>query len=97
MTYFTKPSILNRGETNQEDISYDTSLDLLLFLTSEVAKDCGLQSSNSLVVSILLEISKSGSLTFSVELRFSNIYKVSLWLSFELLSYQIIVKNLVII
>ena len=36
-----------------------------------------------MAVSILLEISKCGFLTFSMDLRFSNICKVSLWLSFE--------------
>ena len=86
-TYFTKPLILNRGEKKiKKCISYDTSLDSLVFFTSGVVEDCGLLSGNSLAVSILFEISKSGSLTFSVELRFSNICKVSLWLSFEPLS-----------
>ena len=67
-------------------ISYDTSLDSLLSFTSGVVEECSLLSGNSLAVSILHEISNSGSLTFSVKLRFSNICKVSLWLSFELLS-----------
>ena len=55
-------------------ISYDTSMGSLLFFASGVVEDCGLLSSNALVVSILLEISKSGSLTFSVELRFLNFH-----------------------
>ena len=61
-------------------------LDSLLSFTSGVVEECSLLSGNSLAVSILHEISNSGSLTFSVKLRFSNICKVSLWLSFELLS-----------
>ena len=77
--YFTKPPILNRGEIKiRKRISYDTSLDSLLFFTSGVVEDCGLLSGNYLAVSVLFEISKSGSLTFSMELRFSNICKVSL-------------------
>ena len=74
-----------RRKKSGKRISDDTSLDSLLFFTSGVVEDCGLLSGNYLAVSILFEISKSGSLTFSMELRFSNICKVSLWLSFELL------------
>ena len=86
-TYFTKLPILNRGEKKSgKRILYDTSLDSLLFFKSGSAEDCGLLSGNSLGMSILHEIVKSGSITFIVELRSSNICKVSLGLSFESLS-----------
>ena len=94
-TYFTKPPTLNRGEIKIRKTYFIWyCLYLLCFFTTRFWKDWGLLSNSSLAVSILLEISISGSLTFSIELRFSNICKVSLWLSFEPLSCYSSVFNI---
>ena len=75
-----------RRNKNQENVFH------MIPVWTLCIRGCGrlcLLSSNSLAVSIyciLLEISKFGLLTFSVELRFWNICKVSFWLSFEQLS-----------
>ena len=52
------PFSTEEKQKSGKQISYDTSLDSLLFFTSGVAEGCDLLSSNSLAVSILLEISK---------------------------------------
>ena len=51
----TLPFSTEEKQKSGKRISYDTSLDSLLFFTSGVAEDCGLLSGNSLAVSILLE------------------------------------------
>ena len=80
------PFLIEEKQKSGKRILYDTSLNSLLFFKSGSAEDCGLLSGNSLAMSILHEIVKSGSITFIVELRSSNICKVSLGLSFESLS-----------